>query len=328
MTYTAISFYLFLSAVLLFYYVMPVSFRWIALLAGSAAFYFIACGTGWWILCLQILLTYAAGIGIGHWNRICPASLLGLKRAVFTAALALTVFPWLLVKNGNFILGIFLRSQPLFSWAVPLGISFYTLQMISYLSDIYRGKIQAQSNPLKYALFILFFPQIVQGPIPRYEDLAAQLDQGHVFDESNFSRGFQTILWGFFLKFMIADKSAVVVNEIFAHPNQYTGCYVFVAGILYSLELYTDFMACTKICTGTARLFGIRLADNFMRPYLAVSIKDFWRRWHISLSRWLKDYIYIPLGGSRKGKRQMYVNLAVTFAVSGIWHGAGFRFLV
>lgn len=282
--------------------------------------------TGWWLLLVQILLTYAAGMCIGSLDEKNTEFSCRMKKMVFVVALLVTALPWLCIKNGDFILGSILH-RTMFAWIVPLGISFYTLQMVSYLVDIYKGRIQAQANPLKYALFVMFFPHIIQGPIPRYGDLAGQLYKGNLFDERGFSRGFQMILWGFFLKFMIADKSAVVVNEIFAHPYQYTGEYVLVAGVLYSIELYTDFMACTEICRGVARLFGVHLPDNFMRPYLSVSVKDFWRRWHISLSSWLRDYIYIPLGGSRKGKQLKYINLIVTFAVSGIWHGAGYKYL-
>ena len=330
MTYTSISFYFFLAAALAAYYLMPVSVRWVALLGGSGAFYFLAYKTGGWILLMQIFFTYGAGICIERLGRRkegqADTAFCGRKKAVFILSLCGTAFPWLCMKNGDFVLGSIFH-RPSYPWIIPLGVSFYTLQMVSYLADIYKGTARAQKNPLKYALFILFFPQIVQGPIPRYGDLAGQLYEGHLFQEKEFSRGFQKILWGFFLKLMIADKAAVVVNEIFAHPYAYTGCYVFVAGALYSVELYADFMACTQICKGVAGLFGLNLADNFMRPYLSVSVKEFWRRWHISLSGWLRDYVYIPLGGGRRGRYVKYRNLLFTFAVSGVWHGAGYKFL-
>lgn len=326
MAYTSIGFFLFLSIILLGYYIFPRSMRWIVLLAGSIAFYFRAYRTGWWILLASILFTYGAGICIEHLGKTYPNSLHTVKKAIFGVAVTLTLLPWLCVKNGNFILGSLLHL-PLRTWIVPLGISFYTLQMTAYLADVFVGKIEAQKNLAKYMLFVLFFPQIVQGPIPRYRKISGQLYNGNPFDEREFVCGFHLILWGFFLKFMIADKSAVVVNEIFSHPDRYTGCYILMAGTLYSIELYADFLACTEICRGIARLFGIHLEDNFMRPYMAVSIKDFWRRWHMSLSSWLRDYIYIPLGGSKKGNLQRYLNLVVTFAVSGIWHGAGYKFL-
>lgn len=326
MNYTSISFYSFLFVVLLFYYLIPTRFRWMVLLGGSITFYFVAYKTGWWILLITILTTYGGGVCIALLRKKYPESLHGLKKPFFVAVVGLTVLPWLCIKNGDFILGSVLH-QPTYSWIVPLGISFYTLQMVSYLADVYMGKVQAQTNPAKYALFILFFPQIIQGPIPRYGQLAEKLYKGQLFNETEFIKGFQLILWGFFLKFMIADKSAIIVDEIFGHPDKYVGCYILVAGVLYSIELYTDFLACTVICRGVAELFGIHLQDNFMRPYKAVSVRDFWRRWHISLSSWLRDYIYIPLGGSKKGKLSRYVNLTITFAVSGIWHGAGYKFL-
>ncbi|MDD7148995.1 MAG: MBOAT family O-acyltransferase [Lachnospiraceae bacterium] len=200
--------------------------------------------------------------------------------------------------------------------------------MISYLADIHKGTIDSQHHLLKYALFISFFPQIIQGPIPRYEQLEEQLVTGHTFDEKNFSKSLQMILWGLFLKFMIANKASVIVNNVFDNYEGYTGFYVLIAGILYSIQLYTDFLSCVCISQGSAGLFGIHLVDNFHHPYRAASIKDFWNRWHISLSRWLRDYIYIPLGGNRKGTLRKYLNLMITFLISGFWHGRGLQFLL
>ena len=326
MTYTSIAFYIFLFVVLFLYYVVPLRFRWIILLMGSAVFYLNICKDGWWILLLSIVVSYLSGMCMHYLRKKYSLSLHWLKKSILIISLIMIVLPWFCIKNGNFILNGILHKSSI-SWIVPVGISFYTLQMISYLVDIYCGRIDVQKNIAKYALFVLFFPQIIQGPIPRYEELAKQLYQGHAFDENKFVKGILLILWGFFKKFLIADKSAVVVNEVFGHPDKYAGYYIFVAAVLYSIELYTDFMACTIISKGVAELFGIYLTDNFKHPYFAVSIKDFWRRWHISLSSWLRDYIYIPLGGSRKGKAVKYINLAITFVVSGIWHGAGYKFL-
>ena len=180
---------------------------------------------------------------------------------------------------------------------------------------------------MKYALFISFFPQIVQGPIPRYEQLGKQLYAGHRFDERGFCSGIQMILWGFFLKMMIADKAAVIVNTVFDHPKAYQGGYVLAAAVMYSIQLYADFLSCVCLAQGCAELFGIRLSDNFRHPYFAESVKDFWGRWHISLSSWLRDYVYIPLGGNRRGKLRKYVNIGLTFLVSGIWHGARNKYI-
>lgn len=319
MTYMSFPFYLFVTVAFLLYYSMPLKHRWLVLLAGSIFFYWRACGSGagMAVLLVTILIAYAAGILLERMRR----------KSILAGTVLLILLPWLCCKNGNYILEILLHRDAV-NWIIPLGISFYTLQIISYLTDIYRGRIEAQRNPAKFALYVTFFPQIVQGPIPRYDRLAGQLYAGHSFCERTVVRGFYRILWGFFLKMMIADRAAVVVNEVFDHHDQYVGCYVLAAGILYSIELYADFAACISISKGIANLFGIHLADNFNHPYLAVSVKDFWHRWHMSLSEWLKDYIYIPLGGSHRGRIRTFLNLILTFLVSGIWHGAGLRFVV
>lgn len=201
------------------------------------------------------------------------------------------------------------------------------MQIIEYLADIYSGKIKAQRNPFKYALFISFFPQIIQGPIPRYSQLSDQLLKGRRFDAEIFVKGFMLIIWGFFLKLCIADKAGIVVNRVFDSFPTYQGIYVIIAGVLYSIQLYADFLSCTSLAQGVSNLFGINLVDNFMHPYFAVSVKDFWRRWHISLSSWLRDYVYIPLGGNRKGTFRKHIHMLLTFAVSGIWHGNGYKYL-
>ncbi len=321
MMYISLGFYAFLALLLIIYYAVPLRFRWEVLLAGSIAFYAVLSKDGFWILIISGFLSYASGLVIYYLRGKYAESHRFLQRMTLILSLLVVVIPWFLVKNWNFI------SGSTFQWIVPLGISFYTLQIVSYLSDIYNGKISAQKNPARYALFLLFFPQIVQGPIPRYAQLAEQLYTGHLFEEKGFVKGAQLILWGFFVKFMIADRAAVVVNAVFDHPAKYMGGYVLVAGALYSVELYADFLSCVTISQGIAGLFGVELKDNFRRPYFAVSIKEFWRRWHISLSEWLRDYIYIPLGGSRKGKWIQYLNLFITFMCSGIWHGSGYKFL-
>lgn len=250
-----------------------------------------------------------------------------ITKTVLVMAILSSAIPLLLVKNSDFFLMVWFHREPV-SWIVPMGISFYTLQIISYHVDIYKGRIRPQKDLFKYILFLSFFPQIFQGPIPRYEQLEGQLwGSSRHFDERAFSKGLHLIVWGFFLKFMIADKAGVIVDTVFGEPELYRGCYVLVAGALYSVQLYADFLSCVTISQGVAGLFGICLADNFMHPYRATSVKDFWRRWHISLSTWLRDYIYIPLGGNRKGRICRYVNMAIVFGVSGLWHGAGYRYL-
>lgn len=326
MTYTSLEFYLLVLLVLVLYYTVPLRFRWAALLIGSIAFYYLVCKEGFLILLMTALLSYGAGLLLQFFREKYAAQRRRMQRLIFILALLPALLPWLLIKNGNFVTGILLHKS-VFAWIAPLGISFYTLQIVSYLADIYNGKTDAQKNPAKYLLFLLFFPQIVQGPIPRYQQLAKQLYEGHSFHEEKFVKGVQLILWGFFLKFMIADRADIVVGTVFDAPDKYGGGYILTAAVLYSIELYTDFLACVTISQGTAGLFGIDLADNFKRPYFSTSIQEFWRRWHISLSAWLRDYIYIPLGGGKKGALQKYANLMITFAFSAIWHGSGFKFL-
>ena len=268
MTYTAFGFYLFLVIVLLIYYTVPLRIRWVILLAASGAFYLIAYRTGWWIVLLSALLSYGAGLLLQHCTRY--------RRLLFGFAVILVSLPWFFIKNGDFLLGLVFHRPPVF-WIVPLGISFYTLQILAYLADLYQGNIKAEKNPAKYMLFLCFFPQMIQGPIPRYSALFPQLVKGHRFDEACFVKGCHLLLWGFFLKLMIADRADIIVREIFEHPKQYTGCYILVAGILYNLELYADFLACVKLSQGSAALFGITLSENFKRPYFACSIKEFWR---------------------------------------------------
>ena len=320
MNYICTEYYLLLFLTLILYYIIPKGKQWIALLIGSAVFYCLV-STDIMQLCLflaTIILSFLGAL-------LIERSKEGKQRLfMLWAVIILTAAPLLLFKGRDFLPA---PDTGRFSLIVPVGLSFYTLQIIAYLTDVYRKKIAAQRNLFKYALFISFFPQIIQGPIPRYEQLGDQLFGGTRFRMENIVRGSQRILWGLFLKLMIADKAAVAVNEIFDNSRMYAGAYIWIAGILYSLQLYTDFLSCTTLAQGASELFGIEIIDNFHHPYFAVSVQDFWRRWHISLSTWLKDYVYIPLGGSRAGKLRKYINLFLTFLISGFWHGEGMKFI-
>ena len=320
MIYISLNYYVLVISALIFYYLVPLSKRWMVLLAANVCFYICFYKTGWWILLSTIILSYILGQAISHTTG-------KIKKIIFIFSIVVSILPWFLIKNTNYLLTSVFQKDPI-NWVVPLGISFYTLQIIAYLADIFKGTILPQNNPFKYALFISFFPQILQGPIPRYEQLSSQLMEGHTFKEEHFSQGCYYIIWGFFLKLVIADKAAIIVNTIFDHYSTYAGIYIWIASFLYSIQLYTDFLACTVLAKGVSKLFGIDLVDNFHQPYFAVSVKDFWSRWHISLSTWLKDYIYIPLGGNRNGTFRKFFNLFLTFIISGIWHGSGFKFII
>lgn len=296
---------------------MPMSFRWIVLLVADFTFFWLATKSKreMLVLVLTIVISYAFAILLNK-----KKSKLLLSVAIFVSA-----FPLLLDRILAFTGDRFTSVKA--SLILPLGLAFYTMQIIAYIVDSYNGKITPQHNIFKYALFISFFPQIIQGPIHRYEQLSSQLIEGHSFKEKNFMRGIQLILWGMFLKMMIADRAGVVVDTIFNGYKAYKGLFILIAGTLYSIQLYTDFLSCVTLSKGMSELLGIEIIDNFNHPYFADSVKDFWRRWHISLSSWLKDYVYIPLGGNRKGKVFKYVNLLITFLVSGLWHGGGIKYI-
>lgn len=319
MTYTTWTYFVLVAAVFVIYYLVPKKVQWIALLSGSGLFYYLASGRSRRICALfllTIIVSYIGGIVLGR-NR---------NKLLCALFLIVSIAPLLAVK-GNVFIGNRLPGGGLKSLIVPLGLSFYSLQIYSYLFDVYKERIKPQKNFFKYCLYVSYFPQIMQGPIPRYAQLGEQLYEGHSFDPDQASRGLQLVIWGFFLKYMIAEKAAVIVNTVFNNHEMYQGIFALVAGILYSIQLYADFLACVCMCRGVSEALGINLAENFMQPYRARSIKDFWRRWHISLSSWLRDYVYIPLGGSRKGTIRKYINLILTFLVSGIWHGNGYRFV-
>ena len=321
MAYTSLQYFVLVAVAALIYYLLPKRIRWTALMLSSSVFWIAACGQDLLVPAVflgSIFISWASGMAL------CRAKK-GRKPLLF-AAIALSAAPLLISKTGTLFYSIVLRSSSP-AWIVPLGLSFYSMQMIAYLADIYKGKIAPQKNLLKYYLFISFFPQLLQGPIPRYAEMEKQLYEGHEFDSANLMNGIQLIIWGFFLKYMIADKAAIVVNTVFETPKLFDGTHILVAAVLYSFQLYTDFLACVTLSQGVSAVFGISLRDNFCHPYFATSIKDFWRRWHMSLSFWLRDYIYIPLGGNRRGTLAKYANLMITFLVSGVWHGASLNFI-
>ena len=210
----------------------------------------------------------------------------------------------------------------------PLGISFFTFQALSYLFDVYRGKYPAERNLANYALYVAFFPSVIAGPINRYDALKPQFLHLARPDYQAMAKGLKMILWGMFLKTVIADRLLLYVNPVLDNYQQHSGSELLTASVLYSIQLYTDFAGYSLLAIGSAAMLGIRLQQNFYNPYFATCITDFWHRWHISLSQWLRDYIYIPLGGSRCSKGRTYLNILITFLVSGIWHGANWTFLV
>lgn len=211
---------------------------------------------------------------------------------------------------------------------LPVGISFYTFQACGYVIDVYRKQIEPERNLATYALFVAFFPQIAAGPIGRAKDLLPQFKEKHFLNRENITKGLRWMLWGYFMKVVIADRLALYTSAVFENIEHHTGMSVLVAALFFSIQIYCDFAGYSFIALGCARVMGFRLITNFERPYMATSVQDFWRRWHISLSTWFRDYLYIPLGGSRCSKGRTRLNLMITFLVSGLWHGANWTFVI
>ena len=258
------------------------------------------------------------------------------KRLIWLFAF-LGLLPLLVFKYYNFInnsltdglAAIGLKfSMPGLNWAVPVGISFFTFQAVGYMLDVYHQRVKAEKNLLDYVLFVSFFPQVTSGPISTAEDLMPQIKATHKFEYEQGKQGLKQLLWGMFIKLVIADRLGLFVDTVYANYIHYNGTTCFLASVFYTLQIYCDFAGYSLMAIGIARTLGFNLIDNFRRPYLATSITDFWKRWHISLTRWLTRQVYIPMGGSRCSKPRTYWNIFVTFLVSGIWHGANWTFIV
>lgn len=259
------------------------------------------------------------------------------KRRLVAVITPLVFLPLIFWKYYNFIscnledglraLGVTV-GLPGLNWAVPIGISFFTFQAAGYMFDVYFGKIKAERSFLDYALFVAFFPQIAAGPISRAGNLLPQLKNLPAFDYTRAVQGLKCMLWGVFLKTVLADRLGLVVDSVFNNYEFQSGGSCLMASVLYSFQIYGDFAGYSLMAVGVAKLIGIDLINNFERPYLAASVTEFWRRWHISLSTWLRDYVYIPLGGNRCSKVRGYLNILITFLVSGIWHGANWTLVV
>jgi alginate O-acetylation protein len=217
---------------------------------------------------------------------------------------------------------------PRWNVLLPVGISFYIFQAVGYAVDVYRGTIKAEKNFVVYALFISFFPQLVAGPIERAKNMLPQFREKHKFSYENFDTGLRLMIWGFFMKLCVADRVSTYVDAVYNNYMEHSGVSLLLATFFFTFQIYCDFAGYSLIAIGSSKMMGFTLMENFHRPYFAKSIKEFWRRWHISLSTWFKDYLYIPLGGNRVGHYRHLWNLFVTFLVSGIWHGANLTFVL
>lgn len=332
MSFTSLTFLAFLTVVVVVNYCLPQKYRWIFLLAASYYFYL-----NWQpiyaiLLIVTTLITYFMALKMDESNQS------DAKRKVFCwvgcvlPLGALAVFKYYAFVTDNItalLQTLHIKiTLPEMKLLLPIGISFYTFSAIGYLIDIYQRKYKPERNIGIFALFIAFFAQITSGPIPRGNQLIPQLRKPDNLSYENVMQGFRTMLWGFFLKLCVADRLSVYVDTIYGNIGGHNGGSILFASILYTIQIYCDFAGYSFIAIGAARMLGLRLMDNFRRPYLASNVKDFWGRWHISLSTWFRDYVYIPLGGNRVSKTRHKLNLLITFLVSGLWHGAAWNFIL
>lgn len=329
MLFNSFHFLMFFPLVTLIYFLIPFKARWIWLL--GASYYFYMCWNPKYaiLMATSTIITYLSGLLISKstdkkklWVSLSFISNLGI----------LFFFKYFdfAIQNVNVILNK-LHMQlitPSFDVLLPVGISFYTFQALSYTVDVYRGDVVPEKNLGKYALFVSFFPQLVAGPIETSKHLLDQFNHEYKFEYSRVKSGLLLMLWGFFQKLVIADRVAILVNTVFNNYNSYRGFTLLFASILFAVQIYCDFSSYSDIAIGSARIMGFDLMQNFKSPYFSKSIAEFWRRWHISLGGWFREYLYFPLGGSRKGKIKKYRNLMIVFLTSGLWHGAGWNFVI
>lgn len=328
MLFNSFSFLIFFPIVVFLYYLIPNRFRPILLLAASCYFYMVFLPK--YILVLLFLITadYFLGKKIEKINGRNKKLLLIIS--ILTNIGTLFFFKYFNFANENIsALAGFLHwnySATLIKIILPLGLSFHVFQSLSYVIEVYRGKYKSENNFLTYALYVMFFPQLVAGPIERPQHLLPQFKLEHNFNSINVRRGLERMLWGFFKKLVIADQIGVIVSRLYYNLPSDSYSLILII-ILFSYQLYCDFSGYSDIAIGSALILGYDLSENFDRPYSARSISDFWKRWHISLSSWLRDYLYIPLGGNRVSVSRWYFNIFITFLLIGLWHGANWTFV-
>lgn len=337
MLFNSLHFLIFFPIVLIIYYILPLNKRYIWLLIAS--YYFYMCWNAKYALLLlfSTFVTYISGIILEKikkndlekgdlYKKYCVAGSFILNLSIL---FFYKYFDFVLNNLNSILRHVHLQiNNPGFDIILPVGISFYTFQALSYTMDVYRNEIYAEKNFLRYALFVSFFPQLVAGPIERSKNLLKQLAVPAKFCYENIRDGLLLILWGFFLKIVIADRIAIFVDTVYSDYLTYGGMYLIVATLLFAIQIYCDFGGYSTIAMGAAEILGIHLMENFDAPYLSMTVAEFWRRWHISLSSWFRDYLYIPLGGNRKGKLRKYFNIMVVFLASGLWHGADWSYVV
>lgn len=330
MLFNSIEFLIFFPIVTLLFFVLPHKLRWSLLLTASCIFYMSFIPKYIIILAVTIIVDYFVGIFMWKMQG-------NKKKAFLIMSLLCNIGILFIFKYFNFFNSNMFRLAEFLNWnysiknlsiVLPVGLSFHTFQSMSYLIEVYRGKCKPEKHFGIFALYVMFYPQLVAGPIERPQNLLGQFHEKKQFEFYKFVDGLRLMLWGLFKKVIIADNLALIVNSVYNNPYNYKGSSLIIATYFFAFQIYCDFSGYTDIARGVARVMGFELMKNFNRPYFSKSISEFWKRWHISLSSWFKDYVYISLGGNRVGKFKMYRNLMIVFLLSGLWHGANWTYII
>lgn len=337
MLFNSVDFLIFFPIVTLIYFLIPHKIRYIWLLVCS--YYFYMCWNAQYALLLfaSTFITWLSGIAIDNAAKKEEGTDRTRSKGIVAISLVLNLTLLFFFKYANFTIenlnalladtGVTIRV-PKLDLLLPVGISFYIFQALSYTIDVYRGDVQVERNLLRYMVFVSFFPQLVAGPIERSSRLLGQFYEKHCFSFDRMVQGLMLMLWGYFQKMVVADRLSVLVDQVFNYSSYYQGFTILIGALFFAVQVYCDFAGYSTIAVGAAQIMGFDLMENFHQPYFATSVADFWRRWHISLSTWFRDYLYIPLGGNRNGKWAKYRNIMIVFLTSGLWHGANWTYVI
>ncbi|HEY9125135.1 MAG TPA: MBOAT family O-acyltransferase [Bacteroidales bacterium] len=330
MLFNTLHFLIFFVVVFVLFFTLPHKFRWVMLLAASCYFYMAFIPIYILILAFTIVVDYFAGIMIEKSHDKRKRWFLIASLVANIGILAFFKYYNFLNNNLSLLLGKFGYPDPIPALEIilPIGLSFHTFQAMSYTIEVYRGKQKAERHFGIYALYVMFYPQLVAGPIERPQNLLHQFHNKHSFSIQNLSDGLRLIIYGLFLKMVIADNVSPYVNSMYANPQNYSSTDIITALCFYSIQIYCDFCGYSLIAIGSAKSMGFNLMNNFHTPYFSRTVSEFWKRWHISLSTWFKDYLYIPLGGNRVALPRWMFNIFIVFAISGLWHGASWNFVI
>lgn len=331
MLFNSFAFLVFFPAVVLLYFLLPHKYRWLFLLVASYYFYMNWKPVYAILIFASTIVTWGCGLLVERTDTCFKKKLFLTISLIINFGILFTFkyFDFLNESVFTVLESLNLRwTVPNLDLLLPVGISFYTFQAVGYTIDVYRGDLKAEKHFGIYALFVSFFPQLVAGPIERAKNLLAQFRKKQILDSERLVIGLKQMIWGYFMKVVIADRLALFVNATYNNVDAHNGTTLLIGTFFFAFQIYCDFAGYSNIAIGAARIMGFDLMTNFKRPYFAANIGEFWHRWHISLSTWFRDYVYIPLGGNRVGKSRNYFNLFVTFVVSGIWHGANWTFVI